>query len=165
MKKNQNKVCAVDLFCGIGNFTLPLARAGATVTGVEAASDAVTMAELNARHNGLHDRVQFRVEDLYVDKTPGAHSAHTTLLADMDALLLDPPRSGAGPHLPLWLAGFSGAEIVYVSCNPASFAADAVHILAAGFELVRVGIFDMFPHTAHVETMGYFRKVSEPAHG
>lgn len=143
-----------DLFCGIGNFTLPLARAGARVWGYEGADDAVNMARQNARLNGLEARVEFATLDLY--GTDGGDPP--SLPVAVDAIVLDPPRSGAGAHLPAWLAGFEGQEIVYVSCNPNSFAADAAIITAAGFELEKVGIFDMFPHTAHVETMGYFHR-------
>ena len=142
-----------DLFCGIGNFTLPLARAGARVWGYEGADDAVNMARQNARLNGLESRVEFSTLDLYGTE-PGASPG---LGVSVDAIVLDPPRSGAGANLAGWLAEFDGREIVYVSCNPDSFAADAAKITAAGFELDKVGIFDMFPHTAHVETMGYFR--------
>jgi len=141
----------LDLFCGIGNFSLPLARAGARVVGVEAAPDAVDMATKNAQLNQLQSTVEFKVTDLY---NPAAD--HSELLAGFDALLLDPPRSGAGEHLPVWLDGFNGAQVVYVSCNPASFAKDAAVLVQHGFKLDKVGIFDMFPHTAHVETVGYF---------
>ncbi len=146
----------VDLFCGIGNFTLPLARAGARVRGVEAAADAVDMARRNARLNGLQTSIDFRVADLY-----GADAGQTQLLEGCDALLLDPPRSGAGEHLSTWLKGFSGREVVYVSCNPQSFAKDAAILHDHGLVLSKVGIFDMFPHTAHVETMGYFRRADK----
>lgn len=141
----------LDLFCGIGNFSLPLARAGARVMGVEAAADAVAMATQNARLNQLQSAIEFRVADLY---NPDAD--HAALLTGYDALLLDPPRSGAGEHLPAWLNGFSGSQVVYVSCNPVSFAKDAAVLSEQGFVLDTVGIFDMFPHTAHVETVGHF---------
>ena len=68
------------------------------------------------------------------------------------------PRSGAGPNLQGWLRTFSGDVVIYISCNPVSFAQDAAVFDQAGFALSRVGIFDMFPHTAHVETMGVFRR-------
>ncbi len=136
-----------DLFCGIGNITLPLARAGAAVYGYEAAADAIEMARHNAGLNGLEQRTQFAVADLYTENFR---------LPDVDTLVLDPPRSGAGPYLPAWLEGFNGRDIVYVSCNPATFASDAGILDAAGWMLERVGIFDMFPHTAHVETIGHF---------
>ena len=75
-----------------------------------------------------------------------------------DALLLDPPRTGAGANLPAWL--HAGVErVVYVSCNPVTFAADAAVLAAAGFQLAQAGVYDMFPQTAHVETLGVFRRV------
>ncbi|XOV82083.1 MAG: 23S rRNA (uracil(1939)-C(5))-methyltransferase RlmD [bacterium] len=148
-----------DLFCGVGNFTLPLARLGAQVWGYEVATDAVQMAQDNARHNGLTQRVSFAALDLYTD------SEAAVLPVQVDALVLDPPRSGAGPNLPRWLAEFRGDRVVYVSCNPKTFASDAVHLRAAGFELETVGIFDMFPNTTHVETIGRFRRTGECSNG
>ena len=141
------------LFCGIGNFSLPLVRAGAEVVGVEAAADAVEMARHNAQLNQLQSRVEFKVADLY-----NAEADHGQLLQGFDALLLDPPRSGAGEHLSTWIEGFSGSDIVYVSCNPESFAKDAGVLQGHGFQLNKAGIFDMFPHTAHVESIAVFQK-------
>lgn len=139
-----------DLFCGIGNISLPLARAGARVWGYEVAQQAVDMAWHNARRNGIDGRTHFAALDLYGE---GA-----ALPEDFDILVLDPPRSGAGPNLQGWLRTFSGDVVIYISCNPVSFAQDAAVFDQAGFALSRVGIFDMFPHTAHVETMGVFRR-------
>ncbi len=137
-----------DLFCGIGNITLPLARAGATVAGLELAADAIDMARHNAALNGLGARTSFAVADLYADGC--------TLPEGVDTLVLDPPRSGAGPNLAAWLRAFRGDDVMYVSCNPATFASDAVVLKESGFLLQRVGVYDMFPHTAHVETVGLF---------
>ncbi|MEM9624463.1 MAG: methyltransferase [Pseudomonadota bacterium] len=137
-----------DLFCGIGNFSLPLARAGAQVTGLEVAADAVVQAEHNAARNRLANGVQFATADLY--------GTDADLPGPCDVLVLDPPRNGAGPNLASWVQKSGGTEMVYVSCNPASFAVDAALLARCGFRLQRVGIYDMFPHTAHVETMGYF---------
>lgn len=144
-----------DLFCGVGNFTLPIARQGAQVWGYEVAADAVSMAQHNAQHNGLSQQTSFATLDLYGD----AEAAQ--LPVDVDALVLDPPRSGAGPNLAHWLAQFGGKKIVYVSCNPVTFAVDAASARAAGFQLKTVGIFDMFPNTTHVETIGCFERVKE----
>ncbi len=141
----------LDLFCGIGNFSLPLARRGAQATGIEASLEAVQQANNNARLNQLQSLLEFRAADLY-----NADIAHNSLLVGYDALLLDPPRSGAGEYLPQWLGGFTGKQVVYVSCNPVSFAKDAAVLQEFGFDLSSVGIFDMFPHTAHVETVGHF---------
>ncbi len=148
-----------DLFCGVGNFTLPIARQGAEVWGYEVAPDAVKMAQHNAQHNGLSQRASFAALDLYGD------SEAAQLPVDVDALVLDPPRSGAGPNLENWLAQFGGDKIVYVSCNPLTFAVDAASARAAGFQLKTVGIFDMFPNTTHVETIGCFERVKEASRG
>ena len=139
-----------DLFCGIGNFSLPLARAGAKVAGFEAESTSIERACMNAAHNGLMGSVQFAVADLYSDTC-------TLDLGSTAALVLDPPRSGAGPQLATWL-GRQLRRIVYVSCNPTTFATDAALLASLGFKLREVGIYDMFPQTAHVETLGLFTR-------
>lgn len=143
----------LDLFCGIGNFSLPLVQGGAEVIGVELVVAAVDRARANARANGL-DEVQFIVSDLYRE----ADFIHA--LGLVDALVLDPPRSGAGPLLRSWLEVLHPihAQIVYISCNPVSFAEDAHTMEQAGYRLLEVGAYDMFPQTAHVETIGYFRR-------
>ncbi|MEM7080414.1 MAG: 23S rRNA (uracil(1939)-C(5))-methyltransferase RlmD [Pseudomonadota bacterium] len=148
----------VDLFCGIGNFSLPLARRGAVVTGIEGAEDAVAKARENASLNGLAERCEFAAQDLYSDDPQ--------LPVRVDALVVDPPRSGLGPRADRWAARWrecGAAQVVYVSCNPTTFASDAVVLQAAGYRLASVGVFDMFPHTGHVETVGHF--VNEPGDG
>jgi 23S rRNA (uracil1939-C5)-methyltransferase len=140
----------IDLFCGIGNFSLPLAVSGLRVRGLEAAEPAIERAKLNARHNGLNERCEFAVQDLY--------HADCLNLGQADYLLLDPPRSGAGPNLPVWLEVTGARRIAYVSCSPKSFAQDAALLQRAGFSLEQVGIYDMFPNTAHVETLGIFQR-------
>ena len=146
-----------DLFCGIGNFSLPLARQGATVVGVEGSAEAIAMARRNAHRNGLERCSNFIVEDLY---DASADSEFLTFLSDQsmapDALLLDPPRSGAGAKLDTWAAMPSVQQVVYISCNPRSFADDAQRLQDAGFRLREVGVYDMFPQTAHIETIGHF---------
>jgi 23S rRNA (uracil1939-C5)-methyltransferase len=139
---------ATDLFCGIGNFSLALARRGLDVRGYESAAGAVERARLNARANGLTPRAEFAVADLYDAECPD--------LPESEYLLLDPPRSGAGPNLARWARSPALQRIAYVSCNPVTFAADAAVLQAQGFVLEQAGIFDMFPHTAHVETLGLF---------
>jgi 23S rRNA (uracil1939-C5)-methyltransferase len=142
----------LDLFCGLGNFTLPIARTGARTTGVEASPALVARARHNAHRNGLDGRAAFRVADLY-------HREELDALADVarasNKALIDPPRSGAGPSLAL-LGAAAFERVAYVSCHPESFVKDAAALVAAGYELSEVGIFDMFPHTAHVETLGLF---------
>lgn len=139
---------AVDLFCGIGNFSLALARSGVRVVGLESAPGAVSRARQNAAGNALAQRTEFAVADLY-DETSGE-------LPEADYLLLDPPRSGAGPNLERWAGSARLEKIVYVSCNPHTFAADAARLAALGYTLQEVGVFDMFPHTSHIETLGLF---------
>ena len=142
---------AIDLFCGIGNFSLAIRRAGASVLGIEMDASAVARARENAQHNGLNSGVEFRVADLY--RPDPLH------LPQADALVLDPPRSGAGPQLGAWLDGQSRlARVVYISCNPQSFAADAAILSQRRFKLREVGIYDMFPFTSHVETVGLFER-------
>lgn len=144
------KAVLLDLFCGIGNFSLAAAARGFEVVGLEASDDSVTRASMNARRNGLVERCEFRVADLYdpVCELPGK----------ADYLLLDPPRSGAGPNLDRWVETVQPKQVVYVSCQPKTFAADAAVLQQCGYELEQVGIFDMFPNTAHVETLGSFTR-------
>ena len=141
----------LDLFCGIGNFTLPLARHGAQAVGLEASSDAVRQAQVNADLNRVS--AGFEVADLYDEQVAPAVQRHA---AGADALVLDPPRSGAGPQFGQWLQVFQGDHVIYVSCHPGTFAQDAAALQNAGFVLREVGVYDMFPHTAHIETLGCF---------
>ena len=163
----QGKTVA-DLFCGIGNFTLPLARRGAFVSGFELGADAIAMAWENAGHNGLTERVKFSVADLYGKEFAPPSSLNTPIENDAvegpnildfcaaDAWLLDPPRSGAGPNLAGWLGHFVGHQIVYVSCNPESFAQDAAIIVNSGFTLEQVAVYDMFPPHRACRNNGLF---------
>jgi 23S rRNA (uracil1939-C5)-methyltransferase len=144
----------LDLFCGIGNFTLPLARSGAAVCGLEGAQELVERGRLNAQRNGLARRVEFVAVDLYA-ASPAPEL--TSRIGAATKVLLDPPRTGAGALLPL-LARGGARRIAYVSCHPVSFARDAAVLIKAGFRLSRVRIFDMFPHTTHVETLGLFER-------
>ncbi len=143
----------VDLFCGIGNFSLALAATGTIVRGLESSAGAVERAEMNARLNGLQRRCEFVKLDLY---DPACQS-----LGEARYLLLDPPRSGAGENLGPWLASSRPERAVYVSCDPGSFAKDAATFKQHGYALEQVGIYDMFPHTAHVETLGLFVRSSD----
>ena len=143
----------LDLFCGIGNFSLALASTGWRVQGYEAVGSAIERATANADRNGLSSRCEFHVRDLY--------HAESAELPAAKLWLLDPPRSGAGPMLPSWLEtglaqGLEG--VIYVSCNPSTFASDARVFADNGLHLERVGIYDMFPHTNHVETLGLFSR-------
>ncbi len=140
----------LDLFCGLGNFTLPLARRAARVVGVEGDAALVQRARDNAAHNGLAN-VEFHAVDLNA-----ALADQRWLQAAYDRILLDPPRSGAANMMP-HLAKTGAGRIVYVSCHPASLARDAgVLVREHGYRLVAAGVMDMFPHTAHVESMALF---------
>lgn len=139
----------LDLFCGLGNFTLPLARQAAEVVGVEGSEAMVARGGENARANGL-DNVSFHAWDLTQD---GASQPWAE--AGFDRILIDPPRAGALEVLPL-LAGFGAERIVYVSCNPATLARDAGELAKLGYRLEAAGVMDMFPHTTHVESMALF---------
>jgi 23S rRNA (uracil1939-C5)-methyltransferase len=140
----------LDMFCGIGNFSLACASARLEVTGLELAADSIARARMNAAFNGLDSQCEFQVRDLYhpACEPPG----------ETPYMLLDPPRSGAGPNLRSWLDGAKPLRVVYVSCHPGSFAADAKVLADQGYELKQVGVFDMFPHTSHVETLGCFSR-------
>ncbi len=142
----------LDLFCGLGNFTLPLARASGDgeVVGVEGDAGLVQRARANAAHNGLCN-VTFHAADLVQDL-----AAQPWLKAGFDKLLLDPARSGAIEVLKqLPLKGLK--RIVYVSCHPGSLARDAGYLVNdAGWTLREAGVMDMFPHTAHVESIAVF---------
>ncbi len=140
----------VDLFCGLGNFTLPLATRCAEVTGVEGSEALVARAWENAARNDITN-VRFEPADLY----DGAFDPRR--VAGFDRVLLDPPRSGA-EALARGLAeacggGVGPMRIVYVSCNPESLARDIAILCAGGYRLRTVGLVDMFPHTAHVEAV------------
>ena len=143
----------IDLFCGIGNFSLAAARLGGWVTGYESSATAVRRALHNAALNGLSVTTRFKEADLY--------DSSSVDFADAQYLILDPPRTGAGENLSRWLSsdGFKYLQkAVYVSCNPVTFASDAATFERFGLQLSEVGIFDMFPHTAHVETLGLFER-------
>ncbi|CAM4022376.1 23S rRNA (uracil(1939)-C(5))-methyltransferase RlmD [Shewanella aquimarina] len=138
----------LDLFCGVGNFTLPLAEAGAQVVGVEGVETMVAQARLNAGASGV-EGVEFYHGDLSADLS-GA-----PWLGRIDKLLLDPARAGAYESLQ-WLKKMKPKAIVYISCNPVSLARDCEPLLAQGYVLSRLGLIDMFPQTHHIEAMALF---------
>lgn len=142
----------LDLFCGLGNFTLPLARTVREVVGVEGEAGLVARARENAERNGLGN-AQFFAADLTQDQRNASW-----MKQGFDKLLLDPPRSGAIDVLQqLPLKQFK--RIVYVSCHPGSLARDAGYLVSEqGFTLVSAGAMDMFPHTAHVESIAVFER-------
>ena len=142
-----------DFFCGLGNFSLPIARRGAQVVGVEGSAPLVRRAQANAQANGLADRARFVVADLF-EATPASLEA----LGAIDKALLDPPREGA-IALVKALPAARLSRVVYVSCNPATLARDAsVLVHERGFALRKAGIVNLFPHTAHVESVALFTR-------
>jgi 23S rRNA (uracil1939-C5)-methyltransferase len=142
----------LDLFCGLGNFTLPLARQCTSVVGVEGEANLVARARDNASLNGL-DNAEFYAADLAKDL-----SSEAWMQQGFDKLLLDPPRAGAAEvlaQMPLK----NIRRIVYVSCHPGSLARDAGFLVRErGYTLKAAGVMDMFPHTAHVESIALFEK-------
>jgi 23S rRNA (uracil1939-C5)-methyltransferase len=142
-----------DLFCGLGNFTLPIARLGAQVLGVEGSEALVRRARSNAERNGLADRAEFRVANLFeIDEASLAKLGH------FDKMLIDPPRDGA-VEVVKSLGADAPRRIVYVSCSPATLARDAaVLVHSQGYQLKAAGVVNMFPHTAHVESIALFEK-------
>ena len=138
-----------DYFCGLGNFSLPLARAGARVLGVEGSANLVRRARANAERNGLAGQCDFEVANLF---DPHA----VARLPRSDKALIDPPREGAIELIKSFSAG-GLQRIVYVSCDPATLARDAgVLVHAHGYKLAVAGIANMFPQTAHVESIALF---------
>lgn len=145
----QKDDCILDLFCGIGNFTLPLAKHCAKVIGVEGDTHAIHWAKKNALLNNI-ENAEFFVTDLNHDigSVSWAKNKYTKIL-------LDPPRTGA-LNIAMQIARFSPQKIVYVSCNPATLSRDAKELAQHGYKLKKVGIIDMFPHTTHGETIAEF---------
>jgi 23S rRNA (uracil1939-C5)-methyltransferase len=139
----------LDLFCGLGNFALPLARLAREVVAVEGVATMVQRAADNAAHNELHN-VQFFQADL---SQPLIQADWAT--EGFSAVLLDPPRDGAF-EVVRTLKGLGAERLLYVSCNPATLARDTVELVSQGYRLKRAGILDMFPQTAHVEAMALF---------
>ena len=148
-----------DLFCGLGNFSLPIARHGADVLGIEGSAELVARARENALRNRLPN-AHFVVDNLF-EMTPEKFAT----LGRIDKLLIDPPRSGAielVKSLPDASAAGDGdapQRIVYVSCDPATLARDAeVLCHVKGYRLKAAGVANMFPHTAHVESIALFER-------
>jgi 23S rRNA (uracil1939-C5)-methyltransferase len=143
-----------DLFCGLGNFTLPIAVSGARVLGIEGSAQLVQRARENAAHNGLSERCEFAVANLF-------EASPESLMAwgHLDKLLIDPPRDGAMAVINALPAEGGPQRIVYVSCSPATLARDAgLLVHEKGYALRSVGIASMFPHTSHVESIALFEK-------
>ncbi len=140
----------LDLFCGLGNFALPLAQRVAEVVAVEGVATMVARAQQNARSNGL-ENLHFYQADLS-NPLDGAW-----MQKGFSAVLLDPPRDGAFAVVKQ-IAALGAERVLYVSCNPATLARDTAELLKQGYRLKRAGILDMFPQTAHVEAMALFER-------
>ncbi|MGR9071742.1 MAG: 23S rRNA (uracil(1939)-C(5))-methyltransferase RlmD, partial [Gammaproteobacteria bacterium] len=142
----------LDLFCGLGNFTLPMARKAGFVVGVEGDRALVAHARANARMNQIGN-VEYHAADLTKEVSGAAW-----LGRPYNKILLDPSRAGAAEILPM-ISRWNPDKIVYVSCNPATFARDAgILVRDLGYRLVKAGVMDMFPQTAHVESIALFEK-------
>jgi 23S rRNA (uracil1939-C5)-methyltransferase len=148
---NENDT-VLDLFCGLGNFTLPMAKFAGCVVGIEGDQPLVNHARENARHNGISN-VEFYAADLSKDLSdqPWANRLY-------NKIMLDPSRAGASEvlqHFKKW----QPEQIVYVSCNPSTLARDAgILVNELGYKLVKAGVMDMFPQTGHVESIALFQK-------
>jgi 23S rRNA (uracil1939-C5)-methyltransferase len=149
LNENDN---VLDLFCGLGNFTLPMAKVAGHVTGVEGSDDLIKRAKENADKNGISN-ASFYTANLMeeVDDEPWTKQKY-------NKVLIDPPRLGAKEilhYLPKW-----GAEqVLYISCNPSTLARDAAILVnELGYTMKRAGVMDMFPHTSHVESIALFEK-------
>jgi 23S rRNA (uracil1939-C5)-methyltransferase len=149
LQKNDR---VLDLFCGLGNFTLPVARRAACVTGIEGDQSLVEWARNNAIHNAIGNA------EFYACDLTGDVSKESWMQQSYDKVLLDPPRSGALDMMAP-LAKLGARRIVYVSCHPATLARDAAELVNRyGYRLVSAGVMDMFPHTAHVESIALFER-------
>ena len=146
----------LDLFCGMGNFTLPLARRANAVVGIEGVATLVANGQYNA-HQNLLTNVSFFHENLEDDVARQPWAAQ-----GFDKVMLDPARAGA-PGVMSHIVKLAPKRVVYVSCNPATLARDSQVLLAAGYCLARVRMLDMFPHTGHLESMALFIHASGAA--
>jgi 23S rRNA (uracil1939-C5)-methyltransferase len=141
----------LDLFCGLGNFTLPLARRAGQVVGFEGDEKLVQRARENASHNGITN-AEFHAADLNLMMDS------TWVGRGFNKILLDPPRTGA-LEIVKRLPELGASRIVYVSCNPATLARDAAELVHQhGYRMISAGVMDMFPHTTHVESIALFEK-------
>ena len=146
-----------DMFCGIGNFSLPIARSGAHVTGIEGSASLVKRATENAAYNGLSDVAQYRTMNLF--EINADTFAALCAPGRFDRMLIDPPRDGAA-ELVKALVAAPPQRIVYVSCSSATLARDASTLVyEQGYALSAAGVINMFPHTAHVESIAVFDRL------
>ncbi|CAG1000947.1 partial 23S rRNA (uracil(1939)-C(5))-methyltransferase RlmD, partial [Gammaproteobacteria bacterium] len=148
-----------DFFCGLGNFTLPIARLGASVLGMEGSAALLRRAREGAELNGLAHAVEFREADLFEKTTESLRA-----LGHFEKWLIDPPRDGALELIKAIEDDTAPKRIVYVSCNPSTLARDAgVLVQVKGYRMLAGGVINMFPHTAHVESIALFVRDSVAA--
>ncbi len=146
---------AVDLYCGIGSFSLRLARDAAQVTGLELQPEAVEAAGVNAELNGAAHVAFFAGDVRRLLKDPSAVDLDSSA-ARPDVVSVDPPRAGLARKALQRAAALGAARFVYISCNPTTLAGNARELGDLGYRLTRVRTVDMFPHTHHVETVALF---------
>ncbi len=149
LKPNQDETL-LDLFCGIGNFTLPCSRFYKKVVGVEGSQLMVERGYENALHNAITN-VEFHCRNL------AEQNDSDSWMQNFDAILLDPPRIGAWEIIQK-IPHSNTKKVLYISCNPATLSRDAAHLCQNGFMLDSVGVLDMFPHTSHVESIALFTR-------
>jgi len=147
----QPSETVLDLFCGLGNFTLPLSRFSKKVVGVEGNQEMIERARENALNN------QIKHVTFYVENLAKPDPTSPWLQQKYDKILLDPARTGAKEIIPN-LIKLGAKRIVYVSCNPATLARDAGEFIKNGYQLNKVGVINMFPHTSHIEAIALFEK-------
>lgn len=142
----------LDLFCGLGNFSLPLAKLADKVVGIEGVDEMVEIAKSNALHNKITnvEFYQANLEQEFVGEIWAQQQ--------FNKVLLDPARAGAVGIVDQ-LASLGAERVVYVSCNPATLARDSQSLLEQGYQLKKLGMLDMFPHTSHLESMALFVKI------
>ncbi|CAE6892401.1 Catalyzes the formation of 5-methyl-uridine at position 1939 (m5U1939) in 23S rRNA [Vibrio sp. B1REV9] len=148
----QNDERVLDLFCGLGNFSLPIAKKAKHVVGVEGVAEMVEKAANNASLNQINN-AQFYHANLEQDFEGQAWAAE-----QFDKVLLDPARAGASGIIDQ-VSKLGAQRVVYVSCNPATLARDSQSLLEQGYTLTKLGMLDMFPHTSHLESMALFEKL------
>lgn len=144
----------MDMFCGLGNFSLPIAKLGANVIGIEGSSALTQRASENAQYNNLADKCQFQAANLFNPKEFNMEHWLNT-----DKWLIDPPRDGAFELVQAISGSLKPKRIVYVSCKPATLARDAEVLQNKGYKLHSAGIMNMFPHTSHVESIALFEAI------
>jgi 23S rRNA (uracil1939-C5)-methyltransferase len=142
----------LDLFCGLGNFSLPLAKLADKVVGIEGVDEMVEIAKNNALHNKITN-VEFYQANLEQE-----FAGEIWAQQQFNKVLLDPARAGAVGIVDQ-LASLGAERVVYVSCNPATLARDSQSLLEQGYQLKKLGMLDMFPHTSHLESMALFVKI------